>query len=78
MVKSFKTVFVFALQANSKKTENVSTIQHVKLDTNGMENSVLLLHVFQVLHMEVDVDVVKLQCLFVQQVLIGMVTDVFM
>lgn len=77
MVKFFKTVFVSVHKVNSNKMENVSTTQLVKQDINGMESNALPFHVSQVPHMPMHVDVVKPQFMLAQQVLIGMVIDVF-
>lgn len=75
--KSSPTVSVFAHKANSKKTENVSTTQLVKMEPSGMESNVLVFHVLQVLHSAADVDVVKLQSMLAPQVPSGMETDAF-
>lgn len=78
MEKSYKTVSVFAQQANSNKTENASICQLVNQDIPGMEKLVLPYLVNQVNHMPIHVAAVKLQYLLVHQDHIGMDTDVFM
>jgi hypothetical protein len=76
--KSYKMVSAFAHKVNSRTVENVSIIQLVKMELNGMVNNVLVYHVFQVLHSPVGAAAVKLQFMLVQPVLIGMVIDAFM
>lgn len=78
MERYLKTVSAFAQLVNSKIMENVSTIQFAKMELNGMVNNVLEYHVFQVLHIQVVVVVVKPQYMPALLVPIGMVTDVFM
>jgi hypothetical protein len=76
--KSYKTVSAFAHKVNSKTVENVSIIQLVRMELNGMVNNVLVSHVFRVLLSPVGAAVVKLQFMLAQPALIGMVIDVFM
>lgn len=76
--KFFKTVFAFVQLANSSKKENASTIQSVKMEPTGTEKNVWEFHAIQELLTTVDAHAVKFQSLLVQQVPIGMVTDVFL
>lgn len=76
--RSSKTVFVFAPRDNSNKTENVSTGLHVKQDSHGMERTVLLYYVLQVIHSAAHAIAVKHQFLPAPLEPIGMVIDVFL
>ncbi len=65
-----------AQQDNSNRTINVSTCQHVKLDSLGTGKPALLFHVIQDLHSLAHAIVVRPQFTHAHQVPIGMVIDV--
>lgn len=75
--KYLKMVSVFVHQDNLKTMEDVSIPLLVKLDLIGMEKHAQLYHVILEHRSPVHAAAVKLLYTHVHQVLIGMVTDVF-